>query len=635
MAFVVARPASTTRPWLHWATLALVLAFGIGARFYALDTSPPGLYYDEAFYALDAVEVRAGARPLYFEANNGREPLFIYSVALSQALLGETVYAVRVVAALYGALALVAGYGAARGLFGPRVAVLATALHAGSLWAILFSRIGLRVTTLPLVVGLLVATLVYGWRLRHRGLIVLGGAFLGLCFYTYIAARLIPLVFVGLAVFWFFFRRNTFPGREWLVLFGLSALAVATPMLVYAAGHWELYVGRAGQVALSSGDVVENLLRVAAMFVWRGDSNWRHNLAGRPIFDPLTAVAFSVGLLWLCWRTWRTRSLPATFVLLWLVVLALPTALSDQAPHYLRALGLSTLVYCVPALALEALEIGLLRTRAARFASGFGLAAAGALSLVHGGSTLLAWRDYTAATEPRYAFETAAVELAQAAQACATTSDGAAWVDGRMWERYPSIRYLAPSALPVEIEALPGVTAGQTTCVFTTGGEAAARVVAQWPTSVRLRAQPGGLDQTEGTPNPYPLYNALTIDEIVSGQVVTEFAEGPTLRLAEAARTAAGIRVRLIWEASRTLPDGLQGFIHLRLGEQMLAQWDGPLGGGLYPVEAWRAGDQVEQVVDLIVAEPAVATLTLGVYDFRSGTRLLTEAGLDQVTIAP
>ena len=62
--------------------LLLVIAMATALRFWALGTIPPGLYHDEAFNGLDALGVLEGERPVFFEANNGREPLFIYLVAL-------------------------------------------------------------------------------------------------------------------------------------------------------------------------------------------------------------------------------------------------------------------------------------------------------------------------------------------------------------------------------------------------------------------------------------------------------------------------------------------------------------------------------------------------------------------------
>ncbi len=40
------------------------------------------------------------------------------------------------------------------------------------------------------------------------------------------------------------------------------------------------------------------------MFGFAGDPLWRQNVAGRPVFDPLLAIAFYGGVLLALWR-WR------------------------------------------------------------------------------------------------------------------------------------------------------------------------------------------------------------------------------------------------------------------------------------------------------------------------------------------
>ena len=90
----------------RWGWALLLLAVGLAAvlRFYRLDEWPPGPYRDEAYNALDALGVLRGQHALFFPANNGREPLFIYLVALSIALFGPTTLALRLPAAVVGAL---------------------------------------------------------------------------------------------------------------------------------------------------------------------------------------------------------------------------------------------------------------------------------------------------------------------------------------------------------------------------------------------------------------------------------------------------------------------------------------------------------------------------------------------------
>src|SRR5512139_188743 len=106
--------------------LALVAVMLVAAtlRFVGLGQLPAGLYRDEAFYGLDAVNVLQGQYAIYFPANNGREPMFIYLLALSIGLLGRSPFAVRLPAALISLLTVPATYLMARELFNRQVGLL-------------------------------------------------------------------------------------------------------------------------------------------------------------------------------------------------------------------------------------------------------------------------------------------------------------------------------------------------------------------------------------------------------------------------------------------------------------------------------------------------------------------------------
>ena len=158
-------------------------------RFYAIGHIPPGLYHDEAFNGLDALRVLGGARPIFFTANNGREPLFIYLVALSVSLLGRSPGAIRIVAAVLGTLTVPATYLLARAMFGRRVGALSAVLIAGLVWPLNLSRIGLRAVALPLFLALALWQFWRGLKTGKGWHYVASGILYGLTFYTYTAAR--------------------------------------------------------------------------------------------------------------------------------------------------------------------------------------------------------------------------------------------------------------------------------------------------------------------------------------------------------------------------------------------------------------------------------------------------------------
>jgi len=82
----------------EWLLLVLITVFAAVLRLYALDRLPPGLYHDEAYNGLDALGVVDGQYRIFFEANNGREPLFIYLSAIAIFFLGRSPLAIRLAA---------------------------------------------------------------------------------------------------------------------------------------------------------------------------------------------------------------------------------------------------------------------------------------------------------------------------------------------------------------------------------------------------------------------------------------------------------------------------------------------------------------------------------------------------------
>ena len=125
---------------------------------------PPGLYQDEAYNGLDTLNILAGSHPIYFPANNGREPFFIYLQAAGVAVFGRTALALRFPAALIGTLLIAATFALGRALYNARIGLFAAAGVAITFWPVALSHIGLRAGSLPLFSALSLASAAWGWR---------------------------------------------------------------------------------------------------------------------------------------------------------------------------------------------------------------------------------------------------------------------------------------------------------------------------------------------------------------------------------------------------------------------------------------------------------------------------------------
>jgi hypothetical protein len=184
------------------------------------------------------------------------------------------------------------------------------------------------------------------------GRFFLAGALLGLSIYGYLSARPMALAFVAFAVFLWLVGyaqwQRLLPG---MAAFLATAALVAAPLWLYLSAHpeenlrlnmvsrpWQDLMAGRPAAAFQTG------LATLGMFVWRGDSQWQYNVAGRPVFDPVGAVLFVAGVGWAVWH-WRR---PAnSFALIWLMVGLLPGMLSTPAPHFTRTIAAQVVAYAL------------------------------------------------------------------------------------------------------------------------------------------------------------------------------------------------------------------------------------------------------------------------------------------------
>jgi 4-amino-4-deoxy-L-arabinose transferase-like glycosyltransferase len=372
----VSPKVATDKPRIsNLALVVVILLVGLLFRTYDLDRVPPGLDGDEMFNGWDALRVWQGNLAVYFPANYGREPLLIYLIAVTTRLLGVGPWSMRLTSALVGMANLIFTWLLARRLFNARVAVLATGLMSVSLWPVFLSRVALRAGLQPTCQAIAVYAL---WRAlesenKRHGYrwAVVAGLFLGLNLYTYTASRVFPLVPILWLLVLFVSRAARTTSRiayhglrlphnvsRRLILAGLVAVLVMLPLIVFALEYPDTFNQRVQSLnykffQLQEGDLNElwrSVRAVARMFTRRGDWSWRYNPAGRPVFDKATGALFYLGLVVVLFRLRR----PAySLLVIWLLVMLLPTILSVSTPSFLRSAGAMAPIYLMPALGAD------------------------------------------------------------------------------------------------------------------------------------------------------------------------------------------------------------------------------------------------------------------------------------------
>jgi hypothetical protein len=595
--------------------LAGIVLIGAVARFYGLGALPPGLYHDEAFNAQDALRVLAGDRPIFFEANNGREPLFLYGMALALAAFGRTPFAIRVTAAILGTLTIPAAFWMGRALFGERVGLWSAALLAMAPWPISLSRIGLRAVSMPLLIALGLWLWWDGRRTqgtRRTVSLALGGALLGLSLYTYTAARLVVVAVAGFALFQTLVRRERLDRSEWLTL-SLTAVLATMPLIVYGATHLETFVARPGQVSILSTEInhgdpagllARNIVRAAGLFTFQGDSIPRHNVPSRPLFDPLVSIPFFVGVV-VCLGKLK-RDPACALAVVWTGTMLIPTILAEDCPHFLRAVGVLPVAMVFPSLGLE-----WIRDRLVDRAPPWTGHALVAFVLVIGGIWGIG-DYYRYATDPElgYAFE--ADQLQEAIEINRFLGTGwqgrgiveplgtpiagrHVYLGPRMWENRHTVNVMVGS--PDRISILgrdPVVDADQVLAMAWPHGDMSA-VRDVLPTPGEVTVWPGPLERGDLDPEPALLYVAFRGDSLVRpSETVARFEAGIELLGWSAETVESGnTRLHLRWRTLEPLAKDYTVFAHLERDGTIVAQDDRPPGAGYYPTMWWKPGDEI------------------------------------------
>jgi hypothetical protein len=344
--------------WVGWTTAVLMLAAVM--RLVALQDVPPGLAQDEVLNADIVTFIRQGAFALFFREGYGHEPLYHYWSTPFQVLLGDNVLSIRLPAVFLGILLVALTMRWGKRAFGGTAAIGAGAFLAISWWPIVFSRVGLRPIMEP------VFLLLFAWFWPRRPW--LAGLFLGLSLYTYTGARVLFLWPLLLGLYWFLFR-SRLPAEKVSVLgralpqpLLAAGVTLSVMLLLYAPLAITLRADPTLQqrvqqlegplVALREGSlrpILTTSLATLGVFSSTGDPRWTYMLPGRPLFDPLTAVLFYGGLALAAWRFLQPWY---AFLLFWLLVGLLPSAITPQAPSTVRMVGAMPAVYLFPGLAV-------------------------------------------------------------------------------------------------------------------------------------------------------------------------------------------------------------------------------------------------------------------------------------------
>jgi hypothetical protein len=343
--------------------MVLCLFVAAALRFPELTESPPGLHYDEAANGILAGDIgMRGERPIFISSYTGKEALFFYFAGGLMRLVGESIFSLRLTSAFVGIVTVALTYWLGLELTRDRrIALLAAALLAISFWHVLFSRLGFRAISQPLLQALTVAALFRGLRLDSWRWIVAAGVALGLTAYTYLAARIFPIPLAVALLPFVFDRPNRRRHLRQLGLFLVVALAILAPLALYFFANQDAFLVRVNQVGpqeASPAVLATGYLKSLGMLFLTGDPYSRFNIPGRPLFNWFWGALLILGWVYalLRWRRQPQLGQRAGYLLLAILpfFMLLPTALAldEIVPSNLRAIGMLPFIVFLPAVGL-------------------------------------------------------------------------------------------------------------------------------------------------------------------------------------------------------------------------------------------------------------------------------------------
>jgi len=390
------------RSTLEWTLIVLILLVAAFLRFHDLGNIPRGLEHDEvATWHMVAIRCCAAHGRSTLRRDTATSRCSTISPRSLWPCSGTTGSAND-----FGRHGLACGPSPQlmRRLFGPLVGLSAAGLQATVLWAFFFNRLGLRLNQLPFL--LCVALYCY-WRgveltVRLQGKardlsrmqrdhanslwarvawFVAAGLLAGLCFYTYMSSRVVPLLFGLFALYlwatppgqglvvrdlWLGCARWRALLAQWwpLLICALVAALVMAPLAAYllqrpadtTIPQREEQVDRPLQ-ELRRGNplpIIENAWALLKMWNVDGERYWQLNVSHRPVFvEPISGILFWAGAALTIWR-WRDPRF--ALLALWIGLGMVPSLITSEAPSWPRTMLASPAALALPGLAVAALR---------------------------------------------------------------------------------------------------------------------------------------------------------------------------------------------------------------------------------------------------------------------------------------
>ena len=376
--------------------IAILLLAGF-LRLWELNQTPPGIWYDEAYNGLDALKaLESNNYQIFYPENYGREGLYINTLALSFKIFGINNFALRFPSAFFGILTILGFYLLLKSLKLSRTTIiLGIFALTTSFYHLNFSRITFRAIMVPLLMVWSFHFFIKGFYLIKKNIksskrslfrklldspllnFFIAGLLTGLGLHTYIAYRVVPLIFVIILII-FLIVYKKFLSQYWkaILIFLMGAIISAGPLLLFFQQNPSAFTGRTDAVSIFNAPnmtvseaFIKSLLFHLQSFFFTGDGNQRHNHSSLPLLPAVWALFFAIGFFIslkeiIATIIKRFKNMPSTKLFLpsllgqaifWTMLI--PGVLSlEGIPHALRIIGVIPAIFLITILPFEYLR---------------------------------------------------------------------------------------------------------------------------------------------------------------------------------------------------------------------------------------------------------------------------------------
>lgn len=352
---------------LHILLFVCIVVTAAILRLYKLNAVPNSLYWEEAALGYDAYSILQTGKDYHgnpfpivaFPSFGDFKPsLYFYSIVPFTKLVGVNEWSVRLPSALAGIGTVILIYFIAAELYGVSVGLFASAFFGIQPWSVQLSRVGFETNLATFLVTLGVLFLLKAR--KHKSFFVAAAVALALSMYAYHSERIVAPLLAFVIVLSF----GHFKHMKWVLMSGLVALVILMPIIMNLQNPAVVHRAQETSIFLEIAPIEKsnqlkdednnNLLgrilhhryivfadtilsqygkNFSLSFLFLdGDENIRHGTKEFGVLYHWEAPFILIAIYELVRRRKKWSAIP----LYWILIAAIPVAMTLVSPHTLR-----------------------------------------------------------------------------------------------------------------------------------------------------------------------------------------------------------------------------------------------------------------------------------------------------------